>query len=280
MTYDILVIGGGGAKGIASLGALHHAEKDIEGCKVYSGCSIGSIITALLAIGYKPLEIFSAINNYDFAPDLNFAEFFTKFGMIDISSVTNFIAELFEAKASREITFRDLKDFYNKELFIVATKYSTKEPEYFSVHSHPDMKILEAVNMSCNIPLIFSQYTYSGDGEVYLDGGLCDNLPIHIVRKFYPESEKKILCIMMNFTSIETESASITSKFLNYVTNVMAIPVITNSKRSIKLLGEKDKLVQISVDVPTLSYNISSETKFKMFKTGYAAYSSSELISQ
>lgn len=270
MTYDILVIGGGGAKGIASLGTLHHAEKDIENCKVYSGCSIGSIITSLLAIGYKPLEIFSAINNYNFSPDLNFAEFFTKFGMIDISSVTNFIGDLFEAKASRDITFRDLKDFYNKELFIVATKYKTKEPEYFSVHSHPDMRILEAVNMSCNIPLIFSQYTY--DGEIYLDGGLCDNLPIHIIRKFYPSPENKVLCIMMNFTSNDSENSSITSKFLNYVTNVMAIPVITNSKKSVKLLGEHDKLVQISVDVPTLSYNISSETKFKMFRTGYSAY--------
>lgn len=266
--YDILVIGGGGAKGIASLGALHHAKPDIEKCNIYCGCSIGSIILSLLSIGFSPIEIFSAINHYNFSPDLNFAEFFTKFGMIDISSVTKFVGDLFETKASREITFRDLKDFYNKELFIVATKYSTKEPEYFSVHTHPDMKILEAVNMSCNIPLIFSQYVYNE--EVYLDGGLCDNLPIQIVKTHYPNLS--ILCIMMNFSSTPDVNSSITAKFLNYVTNVMAIPVITNSMKSIKLLGEKDRLVKISVEVPTLAYNITSETKIKMFRSGYESY--------
>lgn len=271
--YECLVLGGGGAKGIAAIGVLYYMYERgwLKNIKTYSGCSIGSILCALMCVGYTPLEIFAKISEFNHIPELNFTELFSKFGLVDIKKITLFIEELLDVKSSRDITFKELKDFYDRELYIVATKYSTKTPEYFSYKTAPDMKIIDAINMSCNIPLIFTSYEYEGD--IYFDGGLCDNLPISALQGRGPT-----LVIMNNFESSQTTSQTQTfgepqskqTDLLNFITNVLSIPITTNSNKSITLLREGiDTIIRLKTDVSTFAFNLDDAKKLDVFKQGY-----------
>lgn len=279
--YECIVLGGGGAKGIAAVGALYYMYERgwLKNVKTYSGCSIGSIVCALMCVGYTPLEIFAKISEFNHIPELNFTELFLKMGLVDIKKITLFVEDLFDVKASRDITFQELKDFYEKELFIVATKYSTKTPVYFSHKTSPNMKIIDAINMSCNIPFIFTSYEYEGD--LYFDGGLCDNLPISIVPTDFPGS---LLVIMNNFespskpkttaststqSSVDDTHSGTQTDLLNFITNVLSIPITTNSNKSISLLRPTDTIIKLKTDVSTFAFNLNEEKKLDVFKQGY-----------
>jgi predicted acylesterase/phospholipase RssA len=276
--YECIVLGGGGAKGIAAVGALYYMYERgwLKNVKTYSGCSIGSIVCALMCVGYSPLEIFAKISEFNHIPELNFTELFLKMGLVDIKKITLFVEDLLDVKASRDITFQELKDFYEKELFIVATKYSTKTPVYFSHKTSPNMKIIDAINMSCNIPFIFTSYEYEGD--IYFDGGLCDNLPISVIPKDFPGA---LLVIMNNFESSRSSKSSLSSlkemkettgtqtDLLNFITNVLSIPITTNSNKSISLLRSTDTILKLKTDVSTFAFNLNEEKKIDVFKQGY-----------
>lgn len=72
--YEYLVFSGGGIKGIAYTGALnelqkHHIIYDENGkfkLKGIAGTSAGSIIAALLAVGYKPNELSKVMAEIEF----------------------------------------------------------------------------------------------------------------------------------------------------------------------------------------------------------------------
>lgn len=261
--YEICVLGGGGAKGIAAIGALYYIYERgwINNIKTYSGCSIGAIVCTLLSVGYTPLEIFAKVCEFNKLAELDFTDILTNFGVLDIKKMTVFVEDLLDVKASRDITFQELKDFYKKELYIVATKYSTKTPVYFSYKTTPNMKLIDAVNMSCNIPLIFKSYEY--EGEIYYDGGLCDNLPVDPI---IGENRGDAIVIMNNF---ESSVESKTKDFFSFVTDILSIPITTNSNKSIKLMKNSDTVLKISTTVSTFSFNLNEEKKIEVFKQGY-----------
>jgi hypothetical protein len=77
------------------------------------------------------------------------------------------------------------------DLIITGTNISRKAPRYFSVYHTPDFPVIEAVQISMNIPMIFKPIYVStdvreGDRDqnlkyqgLYGDGGVLNNYPIH-----------------------------------------------------------------------------------------------------
>ena len=63
--YEVLVLSGGGTKGVLQLGMLHgmYTNKKINFNRIhaYVGTSIGAISCFLLILGYLPVEILSHI---------------------------------------------------------------------------------------------------------------------------------------------------------------------------------------------------------------------------
>ena len=59
MKPEILVLSSGGSKGLAHLGALSFYEMNnqLTNIHTYVGCSIGSMISLLLNVGYKASEL-------------------------------------------------------------------------------------------------------------------------------------------------------------------------------------------------------------------------------
>ena len=53
------------------------------------------------------------------------------------------------------------------------------ETEFLNYKTHPDLKIYDAIHMSCSLPIIFDPIKINGN--FYIDGGLYANAPIQIV---------------------------------------------------------------------------------------------------
>ena len=158
-----LCIGGGGANGFSAVPIINDIlHKDVEIVAI-SGCSVGAIIGAYLAI-FKEVD-----SLYHKCANFSKIEWFK---LVDMNLPTKHFIKGVKAKAFlyeifKEITFEEL----STPLTIVATNITTKQPVYFR-----SGKIIDAIMASISIPAIFAPYKI-GD-EHYFDGMLSENVPI------------------------------------------------------------------------------------------------------
>ena len=90
------------------------------------------------------------------------------------------------------------------------------------------MKLLSALRITFSIPIVYNKVNYNN--KIYVDGGLTDNLPIHIIKDdilhtlaFYITSDKENSIDIITQQYIETEITSSinkdnfdTKKIINY----------------------------------------------------------------
>ena len=180
---SILVLSGGGIKGIAVLGAVHKLEVMglIKNITTYAGTSIGSYISLLLSIGYTADEIFEICEELDFSKiiDSNFSNLLTQYGLDDGKKMKLVIEKTISARnINKNITFLELFNKTNKVLYITASCINDKLAYYFSYKTQPDMKVIDAIMMSMAVPIMFSPIMYNN--KIFVDGGCIDNYPVKL----------------------------------------------------------------------------------------------------
>ncbi len=79
------------------------------------------------------------------------------------------------------------------EVVICATSLTRRAPLYISSASHPDMSVMDALRMSCAIPLYFTPVVLGG--EVLVDGCITDCAP---VRGLGPVDLRHVLVLDVN----------------------------------------------------------------------------------
>ena len=160
MGWTHLVLSSGGLKGISQLGALHQlcvtGKLDISKVHTYAGSSIGSIICFLLIIGYEPIEIFQKIysSEYFIKSERNSLwDIINKYGLMNIKSHFDyFFMPIIRDKINKIPTLAEIKERYDKNLYITVTNETDMTVEYFSHLTHPDILVTDALMYSCNIP--------------------------------------------------------------------------------------------------------------------------------
>lgn len=160
-----LVLGGGGARGFAHIGvakALY--EKGIRP-DIISGVSAGAIAGAFLASGMNPDDIFRLLKEQDFMKISTFK--MSKQGFIRLDGL--------KEQIKIHIPQKNLEDLPTP-LIVAVCNLNKARTEYIS--SGP---LAEIVLASSSIPILFSPVKMGG--QVYVDGGILDNLPIKPVRK-------------------------------------------------------------------------------------------------
>jgi len=198
--FENLVMEGGGNKGMAYVGAIKVLEDAgvIKNIKRVAGASAGAIIASLFAIGYTSSEIKVFMENdlqkifvdhscgyFSLLPNL-----ITGFGWNPGKKLLEwFGATLKDATGDADITFKEVQEKFGRELCIVVTNLSQMSTEYCHPKTTPDMPIRLAVRMSSALPGMFQsvRFQYKGrkaskdptEGDVYVDGGLLCNYPIH-----------------------------------------------------------------------------------------------------
>ena len=179
----ILVLSGGGTKGIAHIGISKCLDKlcmlkDIE---IFVGTSIGAFISCMLYIGYTPKEIkaFSMKLNYNLIKDSDFSSFIENYGLDDGSKLEYVIKTVINKKFGRDnITLIELFNITKKKFISVTTCVNTGNTHYIDYTNNPNIPLYLAVKMSLSIPLLFCPVKYNGN--FYVDGGSTCNYPIDL----------------------------------------------------------------------------------------------------
>lgn len=180
--YRILTLDGGGAKGFYTLGVLKEIE-GLLGCPLYKrfdlifGTSTGSIIAALLALGYSIDEIHDLYKEH--VP--------TVMRIKDASGKSAALKRLGDEIFSHK-TFEDVRT----SIGVVATRWVIERPMIFKgsvtqAHGREGtfapgfgVTISDAVQASCSAYPFFERKivrTAKGDRVELVDGGYCANNP-------------------------------------------------------------------------------------------------------
>lgn len=208
------VIGAGSIKCIASLGILRVLEREGIDIDLVVGCSAGSIYGTIIALGYSAQEaidlstklwtreVTSKRNRKAILDVLlpKVSGYDGRFGLIDDSLI---MERLREAYGDR--TFADTKI----PLFITATNFETSEQVVLTEGS-----LVDSIRGSIAIPFVFKPWPVNGD--LMIDGGLADPLPIDVAIK---EGADVIIAIGFE-TPMQRETDSII-RFAFQVTSVM-----------------------------------------------------------
>lgn len=159
-----LAFGGGGVRGMAHIGLMEELDKRGVRPDMIAGTSIGALMRALYACGYKGSFLASLLDNLSLKQIMNISPSTT--GLISGSNYAE-VARLL----TRERNIEDLP----VPLRIVATDLDRGEMKIFD--SGP---IWRAIHASSAIPGIFTPVEYQN--TLYVDGCLCDNCPCQVLR--------------------------------------------------------------------------------------------------
>lgn len=196
-----LVFEGGGVKGAAYAGALQALEAagGLDGVERIGGTSAGSITALLVALGYTPDEITGIVLALDFGqfrdgtPFTDAERLFEQYGWYPANTATCLFECLVERRlGDRLATFADLHeraaaDPAFRDLYVVATDLDRRHWVVFSHENpqHADLPLAHAVRASMAIPFYFTAQEIAGD--VFVDGGVLLNYPIHLFDRQDPK---------------------------------------------------------------------------------------------
>lgn len=196
--FDNLAFEGGGAKGIAYVGAAQVLEEEglyPRHIRRVSGTSSGSFLAAMLAVGCPASDLARMLFDTDLSSVMRDARFGVFSGVVNMVTVFGwnpgekllaFLGDrLRERTGSEDVTFRQVLDRSGRELCVPVTNLTRMCTEYCHPKTTPDMPVRLAVGMSMSLPVLMAPYrlvrvgTGSGPADLYTDGGLLCNYPVH-----------------------------------------------------------------------------------------------------
>ena len=196
-SFKILVLGGGGVKGIMHIGALEELENEVgplhkHFTKGVYGCSVGSLFATALAFG---LSVEQMKKNYHKLGD--FKKVIEMDKMTEISTILN-KKGVFSMNKFEEVLIQLFNEFNidikSKKccdalipLYISASNLSKGTPTLFT----GNIPVLKAIMASCCLPFIFQPQIINDN--IYVDGGFITNILINLVPK-----EERDQCISIS----------------------------------------------------------------------------------
>ncbi len=166
-----VVLGGGGARGYAEVGALVALENAGVPIDLVAGSSVGSIVAALYADQGDAKTMSKAMmqaNFWAFADIENHPSFK---GVVEGYHLQRFLLKNMQAR-----NFSQTK----VKLMVTGTDLTTGTTKTFE--SGP---IAPAVNASAAVPGI--AWPVQLYGKTYVDGGLADPIPVDLAKKYHPK---------------------------------------------------------------------------------------------
>jgi predicted acylesterase/phospholipase RssA len=268
MEYKALVLGGGGLRGIISLGALHyyaeHRLIDFSLIEEYAGTSIGAAICLLLVCGYTPYEIYddvrSSFDNLIDFNNLNLFDFLKNFGLASIEPFVDVISEMVERKLGCIPSLKKLHELTGKKLMISVTNLTKMRTDCYSHLTTPGLSCVNAVKISCSLPIVFGRLTYKGDQVT--DGGLLNNIPYDFI-----SSSTKTLSIA---TTGEDKTFPINNETaIGYIYRLIMTPINYITETRCNNMPECCDLLKIHHNGPSLPMGCTKDDTIGMFLYGY-----------
>lgn len=263
--YTSLVLSGNSTNAMVSLGALQYLSDNnmIHGIKKYFGTSSGTILSLLLIVGYKPIELLTFICTekvYKKMGGLNLTNIFlTGKPLMSFEPIKEALELLIVEKLGYTPTMRDLKEHFDVEFTVTTYNLTDDKREYINHKTHPDLSVISAIRMSSSYPLLFEPYCC--DGKLYLDGGIVDNFPIERT----DPNEKSLGVITLN----PQKKYSHELNNIDFALKLLQIFIQTVTIDKIKRTKNCDIIV---LDTHSAFFNFDSTNNeiIAMFDKGYA----------
>jgi predicted acylesterase/phospholipase RssA len=262
--YKKLVISGGGPKGLAILGALHFINENngLNNIQEYWGTSVGSVICLLLLLGYSPFDAFHKffIMEDITQPSLDIQKILEASGLFPIEVFGDKIRHLLQEKMGKGInpTFLDLYHEFGKKIYIIGANTTTQSGECFSVDTTPNMLVIDAIEISCDLPLIFSKKIYNGN--VYVDGGIFNMYPINMADNGYDNTLG--ICVWGNM--------GLGNNSISWIYNILYMPIKELHKERVSRLSDKCTNIELIINnINIIEMAPNQKKKIDMFSSGY-----------
>ena len=274
-----LVLGGGGARGIAHIGVLKMLEELRIPVDCVAGTSMGSIIGGLYASGMTPDQMSEAVQRIDWPmaftdgpprADLPFRikqeqrVLLTNSGVgIKDGSVQlprsllqgQNLSLLLEELALPAAEIRDF-DQLRIPYRAVATDLATGNPVVLGSGN-----LATAMRASMSIPSALAPVEL--EGKMLVDGGVADNVPVDVARALC----KPEVIIAVDVGAPLAPASELTS-VLSITAQLTTILTVRNTEQQLKTLGPKD--LRITPDLGNLS-SIDFDRSAEAIQIGYAA---------
>ncbi len=188
-----LVLGSGGARGIAHIAVIEQLEK--KGYEIIEviGCSMGAVVGGIYAAGHLPeyKNWLLSLSRSDVFELLDFT--FTKMGFVK--------GEKLFAKHKEVTGDLQIEDF-EIPFTAVATDMKHNEEVYFKSGN-----LYKALRASVSIPGLFTPVVQ--DGKVLVDGGVLNPVPVNLVNK---KEDAIIVAVDLNARVVEPEEIKSVNK--------------------------------------------------------------------
>lgn len=260
MIIKNLVLSGGGIKGLAICGCLEYLQENtkifdtVE--KIY-GSSIGAYIAYFICLGIKPgniAQIFEKVNlgnlqEFDIQLLLN------EFGFDKGVKFANLLrATVITQGYDPEMTFAELDKISKYKLYICGTNITRSKPVNFSVETHPDMKVKDALRISGGYPIAFTPIKI--DNELYGDGAIMCPLALDEI-----ENLDETLGIAIH----KSGQLNNTNAVHNYLMSIISCIIDSLTEKLIKSLKY---IIVISYPLHAMEFDIDDNEKQKLRNNG------------
>lgn len=265
------LFGGGAIRGAAYAGAVKALEEIGINPTNIGGSSVGSIVAALMAVGYSAQEmkeVFLDVN-FDLFRDLQFG-LGAKFALSKGEVFLDWIRELIEKKfygtsyekgKNRAVRFKDIE----KNLFIITTDLSNFECKEFSKYETPDFEIATAVRISCSMPGLMKPLEYNN--TLLVDGDLQKGVPMwKLSNNLMAEGER-----ILEFR-LEGDFEGSNHNALDYVNTIYSCITAIATSFIVDLFGKRDRFDYVVIntgDVIVVDFNYPREKREDLIRSGY-----------
>ena len=265
------LFGGGAIRGVSYIGAIKAMEELGITPNRLAGSSVGSIIAALLAVGYNAQElkdIFIKVN-FELFKDISIG-LGPLFAISKGEVFLEWVRELIEKKYYGEnykkglnpaVTFRDIE----KNLVVITTNLSNFECKEFSKIDTPDYEIASAVRISCCMPGLMKPIEYNK--TLLVDGDLQKSWPMWKLSKHLLNDYERILEFRLE-GNYDTNDIS----GINYANAVYSCMTAMSTSFITNIYGGKDKFDYIVLntgDIVVVDFNISEAKRNDLIDSGY-----------
>ena len=255
-----VVLSGGGAKGVAHIGALKVIERAGLPIDIITGTSMGSLVGGLYAIGYNANTLDSLVRGLDWSYLLSDRENLRRQSIADRRRQNTYILSRGMTFGKRNSSDGGLVSGRNIELLLekLCTGYTdsldfnslpipfacvaTDLASFTEVDFHSG-RLPQAMRASMSIPAAFSPVRL--DSMVLVDGGMRNNFPVDIAKEMGAD-------IIIGVTVTD---ATKTSADLNSTMSILSQIVDMNTKNK---LEENVALTDLHIAVDPKSYTAAS----------------------
>ena len=260
------LFGGGAIRGVAYIGTIRALEELGIEYDVIGGSSVGSIIAALVASGYKSYELESLFMkvNFDLFKDIHLGigkPFAISKGEIFLDWLNELLAKKNDKVKNKHVKFVDM----DKKLVIITTNITDFCPQEFSVNETPNFEIAQAIKISSSMPGLMAPYKFH---ESYLaDGDLQKASPMWRLSDTLKNSDSRILEFRLegDYSKNENNPISFINTIYSCVTDI-ATDFVT------ELYGQNDHYDCIRIntgDIFFADFNLNKDERRKLIEIGY-----------